>query len=88
MPRKNKNIFFINYHKQLMALFVIYADYECITLPRKEEHGKQAVAYQKHKACGYGYKIVCQYDDKYGKPYKGYSGENAVYKLIENLLRE
>ena len=23
MPRKNKNIFFMNYHKQLMAQFVI-----------------------------------------------------------------
>ena len=40
------------------------------------------------KACGYGYKIVCQYDDKYSKPYKGYRGENAVYKMIENLLEE
>ena len=37
-------------------------------------------------ACGYGYKIVCQYDDKYSIPYNDYRGENAVYKLIENLL--
>ena len=43
---------------------------------------------REHKACGYGYKIVCQYDDKYVKPYKGYRGENAAYKLIENLLEE
>ena len=78
----------MNYHKQLMAPFVIYADFESITVPIKEKHGKQTVAYQEHKACGYGYKIVCQYDDKYSKPYKGYRGENAVYKLIENLLEE
>ena len=44
--------------------------------------------YQEHKACGYGYKIVCQYDDKYSKPYKGYRGPDAVYKLIENLLKD
>ena len=88
MPCKNKTIFFKTYHKQLMALFVIHADFECITVPIKEEHGKQTVAYQEHKACGYGYKIVCQYDDKYSKLYKGYRGENAVYKLIENLLEE
>ena len=37
---------------------------------------------------GYGYKIVCQYDDKYSKPFKGYRGPDAVYKLIENLLKE
>ena len=63
-----------------MAPFVIYADFECITVPIKEEHGKQTVFYQEHKACGYGYKIVCQYDAKYSKPYKGYRGENAVYR--------
>ena len=79
----------MNYHKQLMAPFVIQADFECIyTVPIKEEHRKQTVAYQEHKACGHGYKIVCQYDDKYSNPYKGYRGENAVYKLIENLLQE
>ena len=31
MPYKNKNIFLRNYHKQLMAPFVIFADFECIT---------------------------------------------------------
>ena len=43
----------MSYHKQLMAAFVIYADFECITEPIKENHGKQTVAYQDHKACGY-----------------------------------
>ena len=46
MPSKNKNKMFTNYHKQLRAPFVIYADFECITVPIKEEHGKQTVAYQ------------------------------------------
>ena len=59
-----------------------------ITVPINEKHGNNTEAYQEHKTCGYGYKIVCHYDDKYGKPYKGYRGENAVYKLIENLLEE
>ena len=66
-----------------MSPFVIYADFEWITVPVKEKHGKQAVAYPEHKAGGYGYKIVCQYDDKYNKPYKVYREENAVYKLID-----
>ena len=88
MPCKNKNTFFMNYHKQLIAPFVIYADFKCITIPIKEEHGKQTVAYQEHKACGFGYKIVCQYDDKYSKHYEGYRAPDAVYKFIENLLKE
>ena len=46
------------------------------------------MAYREHKACGYGYKIVCQYDDKYSKPYKGYRGPDAVYKLIEKIVKE
>ena len=78
----------MNYHKQLMAPFVIYADFECITISIKEEHGKQIVAYQEHKACGYGYKIICQYDDKYSNPTKGDRGPDAIYKFIENLLKE
>ena len=85
---KKNNIFFTNYHKQLMAPFVIYADFECITVHIKEKHGKQTVAYQEHKACGYGYKIVCKYDDKYSKPTKIYRGPDAVYKMIENLLEK
>ena len=36
MPCKNKNIFFMNYHKPLRAPFVIYADFECINVPIKE----------------------------------------------------
>ena len=77
MPKKKKtNIFFTNCHRQLRAPFVIYADFECLAVPIKEEYGKQTVAYQKHKVCGYGYKIVCQYDDKYSKPCKGYRREN------------
>lgn len=33
-------------------------------------------AYQKHTDCGYGYKVVCCYDDKYTKPIQIYRGES------------
>ena len=39
----------MNNHKHLKAPFVIYADFECITVPIKEKHGKETVAYQEHK---------------------------------------
>ena len=45
-------------------------------------------AYQKHTDCGYGYKVVCCYDDKYSKPTKTYRGEKAVYKFMEAMLEE
>ena len=41
-----------------------------------------------HKDCGYGYEVVCRYDDKYNKPVQIYRGENAVHKFMEKLLGE
>ena len=45
-------------------------------------------AYQPHEGCGYGYKVVCCYDDKYSKPVKVYRGKNAVYRFLEEMLKE
>ena len=45
-------------------------------------------AYQTHEDCGYGYKVVCCYDDKYSKPVKVYWGKNAVYRFLEEMLKE
>ena len=45
-------------------------------------------AYQTHEDCGYGYKVVCCYDDKYSKHTRIYRGENAVYKFMEKMLEE
>ena len=71
---------------------VIYADFEAITekihgcLPNNEKSYTEA--YQKHTDCGYGYKVVCCYDDKYSKPVQIHRGENAVHKFMENMLEE
>ena len=43
---------------------------------------------QTHEDCGYGYKVVCCYDDKYSKYTRIYRGENAVYKFMEKMLEE
>ena len=93
MPTKDDNILkFNNYHKQLQVPFVIYADFEAIT---EKIHGCQpnndksyTEAYQKHTDCGYGYKVVCCYDNKYTKPVQIYRGEKAVYKFMEAMLEE
>ena len=93
MPTKDDNILkFNNFHKQLPVPFVIYADFEAIT---EKIHGCQpnddksyTEAYQRHTDCGYGYKVVCCYDDKYTKPVQIYRGEKAVYKFMEAMLDE
>ena len=92
MPEKGDKVYFKNHHKQLSVPFVIYADFEAITekvsgcQPSNEKSYTEA--YQKHTDCGYGYKVVCCYDDKYSKPVQIYRGENAIHKFMENMLEE
>ena len=79
MPDKDNNILkFNNFHKQLSVPFVIYADFEAITEKiqgcRQNNDSSYTEAYQKHTDCGYGYKVVCCYDDKYSKPVQIYRG--------------
>ena len=93
MPDKyNNTLKFNNFHKQQPVPFVIYADFEAITekisscQPNNDKSYTEE--YQKHTDCGYGYKIVCCYDDKYSKPVTTYRGEKAVYKFMEAMLEE
>ena len=93
MPKKGENILkYTNHHKQQAVPFVIYADFEAITekiqgcQPNNDKSYTEA--YQKHTDCGYGYKVVCRYDDKYTKPINIYRGEKAVYKFMEKMLEE
>ena len=92
MPEEGDEVYFKNHHKQLSAPFVIYADFEAITEKvdscQPSDKKSYTEAYQKHTDCGYGYKVVCCYDDKYSKPVQIYRGENAVYKFMENMLEE
>ena len=93
MPDKYNNILkFNNFHKQQPVSFVIYADFETITEKisdcQPNNNKSYTEAYQKHTDCGFGYKVVCCYDDKYSQPLKIYRGEKAVYTFMEYLLDE
>ena len=93
MPDKDNNILkFNNFHKQQAVPFVIYADFEAIIEKisgcKPNNDKSYTEAYQKHTDCGYGYKVVCCYDDKYTKPVQIYRGEKAVYKFMEAMLEE
>ena len=100
MPKQGENILkFNNFHKQLPVPFVIYADFEAITkkvqgckqseeMEKDKDRRSYTEAYQTHEDCGYGYKVICCYDDKYSKYTCIYSGENAVYKFMEKMLEE
>ena len=93
MPDKNNNTLkFNNFHKQQPVPFVIYADFEAITEKisgcQPNNNKSFTDTYQKHTDCGFGYKVVCCYDDKYSQPLKIYRGEKAVYTFLEYMLDE
>ena len=93
MPTKDNNILKFNgFNKQLPVPFVIYADFEAITEKidscQRNDNKSYTEAYQNHRDCGYGYKVVCCYDDKYTKEEEIYRGEKAVYRFMEAMLKE
>ena len=100
MPKQGENILkFNNFHKQLPVPFVIYADFEAITkkvqgceqseeIKNEKNKRSHTEAYQTYEDCGYGYKVIYCYDDKYSKHTRIYRGENAVYKFMEKMLEE
>ena len=92
MPKSDDMVYFKNYHKGLAAPFVIYADFEAINEKvygcKPNNDKSYTESYQKHKNCGYGYKVVCHCDDKYSKPVQIYGGENAIHKFMEKMLKE
>ena len=100
MPKQGENVLkFNNFHKQLPVPFVIYADFEAITkkvqgckqseeMENEKNKRSYTEAYQTHEDCGYGYKLVCCYRERYSKPIQTYRGEDAVYKFMEKMLKE
>ena len=100
MPKQGENMLkFNNFHKQLPVPFVIDADFEAImkkvqgceqSEEMENEKNKRSYteAYQTHEDCGYGYKAICCYDDKYSKYTNIYRGENTVCKFMEKMLEE
>ena len=92
MPKEGSQVYFHNYLKRLPVPFVIYADFEALTRkidscsPVGDKSYTQA--YQKHEPSGFGYKVVCHYDQKYSKPTVIYRGENVIQKFIQHLFRE
>ena len=94
MPEEGKNILaFQNYHKQMKAPYVIYADFEALVkkIPDCERgpESKNKSYTEKtewHEACGYSY-IVLRSDGKVTGS-KVYRGENAVRTFLSDILQE
>ena len=72
--------------------FLIYADFEAITEKivtcQPSNQKSYTTTYQSHRACGFGYKVVCHYDHSYSKPVEIYRGEDAAERFIEKMFEE
>ena len=91
MSKADNKVYFKNYHKELEVPFVIYADFEAVNekvqgcQPNNDKPYTES--YQKHKDCGYGYKVVCCFDDKYSKPVQIYRGKCCSQVHGKNVRR-
>ena len=89
MPEEGKNILkFQNHHKQMRVPYIIYADFEALNIPVKnedlEETNTRLIAEQ--KPCSFCY-IVVRSDGLSHKPVL-YRGENAVEEFLHRLQGE
>ena len=95
LPKEGTTIKFKNHRNSMPVPFVIYADFESILVP-EEKNGKaessedesSTTLYQTHKACSFGLKTVCHYDDKYSGEYKSYIGSDAALVFLKTVLKE
>ena len=73
MPKSSEYVKLKNYERKITSPFIIYADFESISVPEdnRSQNPEESYTnnYQKDIACSYGYKLVCT-DDKFSKPLK------------------
>ena len=90
MPKEGSKLEFINFHKQLKAPYIIYADFECIIIPFQgvamDPEKSSTRQTSMHVACSYSY-VVVRSDGKSKEPviFRGY---NAAENFIASLLKE
>ena len=85
---KEKFMKFKNDAHQLKVHFVIYADFESLTVPiNSAAKNSNTVAYQHHEPCGFAYKVVCC-EDQYTKPIELYRGKKCVEKFLDCIMQE
>ena len=88
MPEEHEKIEYLPGEKSLKALFIVYADLECILKkiqycqnnPENSYTEKKA----KHKPSGYAWCSICSFDDTKNKHYF-YRGKDCIEKFCKDL---
>jgi hypothetical protein len=85
---EKKYISFKNYKNTLKIPFVIYADFESLTSEYTTVSNNNTNKYQLHEACGFCFKVVCQYEE-YNQYFNNkylYRGNNAAKEFMRQIL--
>ena len=86
MPKAGEAIAFKNHFKKLKAPFVIYADFECLTVPidvKSKSAKAKTTSYQNHRPCGFMINVVNAITGS-SEPYL-YRGEDCMDKFVEKI---
>ena len=86
MPKAGETIAFKNHFKKLKAPFVIYADFECLTVPidvKSKSAKAKTTSYQNHRPCGFMINVVNAITGS-SEPYL-YRGEDCMDKFVEKI---
>ena len=86
MPEVGATIEFKNHFKKLKAPYVIYADFECLTVPidvKSKSTKATTTLYQNHRPCGFMINVVNAITGS-SEPYL-YRGEDCMDKFVEKM---
>lgn len=89
MPNdETKWLKFKNFNRKERHPFVIYADFECLTVPidtcQPDPASSYTNAYQHHVPCAVGYQLVCSYDESLSF-YESYRGPEVSAWFLKRL---
>ena len=76
---------FINYHKQILVLFKIYADTECFLKRINSCEGEHTIKHQEYILSSIGAKLVC-IDDRFTLPSIIFKDKDCINKFITWVL--
>ena len=97
MPVEGKSkLIFWNYHKQLPAPYIIYADFEALTTkiegPKLDPTSSNTQKTNLHEACSYSYiKVWCDGQTEQPVEYRGHDAAEHFLKALqeeENKIKE
>ena len=85
MPKPGDTLKFSDWKALEFVPFVVYADFECLTVPIEERRGN-VQSYQEHVPCSVGWKFVSRSYAEHTGEYQHYTGPDCVEVFLTALV--